>query len=35
MLIAAGARLDAAMADWDGSDQFMAVIDDALARARQ
>ena len=35
MLLAAGARLDAAMADWDGSDQFMAVIDDALARARQ
>jgi FOG: Ankyrin repeat len=34
MLIAAGARLDPAMSDWDGSDQFMAVIDDALARSR-
>jgi ankyrin repeat protein len=30
MLIAAGARLDPAMADWEGSGQFMSVIDDAL-----
>ena len=30
MLIAAGARLDPAMADWEGSDAFMAVIDEAL-----
>jgi len=34
MLIAAGARLDPAMADWDGSDQFMSVIDEALAPSR-
>jgi hypothetical protein len=32
MLIAAGARLDPAMADWEGSDEFMAVIDDALSQ---
>jgi ankyrin repeat protein len=30
LLIAAGARLDPAMADWEGSDAFMAVIDEAL-----
>ena len=32
LLIAAGARVDAEMADWEGSDGFMAVIDDALRR---
>jgi ankyrin repeat protein len=29
-LLAAGARLDPEMADWEGSDAFMAVIDEAL-----
>jgi ankyrin repeat protein len=33
MLIAAGAKLDPAMAEWEGSDAFMAVIDDALKGA--
>jgi ankyrin repeat protein len=32
LLIAVGARLDPAMTDWEGSDAFMAVIDEALAR---
>ena len=32
LLIAAGARMDPAMADWEGSDAFMAVIDEALRR---
>jgi ankyrin repeat protein len=31
LLIAAGARVEAKMADWEGSDAFMAVIDAALA----
>ena len=30
MLLAAGARVDPEMADWDGSDAFMAVIHEAL-----
>jgi ankyrin repeat protein len=33
MLIAAGARLNPEMADWEGSDAFMAVIDEALRGA--
>jgi len=32
LLIGAGARLDPSMTDWEGSDAFMAVIDEALAR---
>jgi ankyrin repeat protein len=34
LLIAAGAQLDPAMAEWEGSDTFMAVIDEALALRR-
>jgi hypothetical protein len=30
MLIAAGAHVGPEMADWEGSDSFMAVIDEAL-----
>jgi len=30
MLIAAGTRMNSKMADWEGSDAFMAVIDEAL-----
>jgi hypothetical protein len=30
MLLAAGARLDPEMADWEGSDAFQAVIDEVL-----
>jgi hypothetical protein len=33
MLIKAGAPVDPAIADWDGSDAFQAVIDDALLRS--
>ena len=32
LLIAAGARVDPDMADWEGSDAFMAVIEEALLR---
>ena len=35
LLIAAGATLDPAMADWEGSDAFMAIIDQALAGVRR
>jgi ankyrin repeat protein len=30
MLLAAGARVDSEMADWEGSDAFQAVIEEAL-----
>jgi ankyrin repeat protein len=32
MLLAAGARVDPEMSDWEGSDPFMAVIEEALRR---
>ena len=35
MLLAAGARVEPAMADWEGSDDFQAVIDQALRDARR
>jgi hypothetical protein len=35
MLLAAGARVEPAMADWEASDDFQAVIDQALRDARR